>query len=491
MIAPVEPTPPPRDARSEESLLACLLYDPAYTLDKAKVSADEFYLPKHAALWNAAHDARREIGPTIDRSLLASYLIDKHLIEIVGGREYLVSLASVAHTPVNVPLYASRIREKATKREILIQAAEAASEAKNGAESQDIIRRMEAGLAYLKQYAQPSESQWNYIDGDALSMEPDDKLEMLWPGVLAVQHILLLSGTPKTGKSWLVYGMLGALSRGEPWLGNQSIPPVRAVIVSEEPRGRVKAKIRRFGVVGSVVLARGGAPPDATWPDVVAWAGKRAEEVGAKIVVFDTLSGLAGIEDENSAGQGNAAMRPVLRLAGERQVAVVVTHHAPNALRRSVGPRKVVRAIDFVRGTGTFSANPDAIAGLDNTENPDSDDRVFICEGRFDNPPVRLVITRVKGHDGAPDTYVTKGNPRELEAAAHTADEVAKVLRQQERVLDVLRDAAPTLLRRSAIKERCGGGTWVYSVLPTMVSAQKIRVVGEGTPGHPFEYGLP
>lgn len=482
---------PPHDDDAESALLACAFSDPTLTLKWAKgLSADDFYEPTNRSLWLALLSAHAEHGPLLDHVLLVGWLRDHHLIDAVGGSEKLqrLTLLGADARPIVASEYATRIVDFAAKRGLIQTAGRLREIGLNGASREEVLDEARREVEYLHDaYKKPDET-WKILDGDALAAQPATTVDQLWPGLVALDHLLLLAGTSKTGKSWLLYAFLGALSRGEPWLGLPARAPITAVIVSEEPPPRVQAKLVRFGVRGAVVIARDGPPSNAKWTDIVARAGQEAQRTGAQIVLFDTLSGLAGIEDENAASEGNAVMRPLLRLAPEAHVAVIVTHHSPNALRRGNQNGRITRAIDFVRGTGSLTANPDAIAGLDNDKDPDGPRRILVAEGRFDTPPVRLLIEYVGPSTDAPATFKAVGRPGEVEKDQREQEAINKIVRHQQAVLNRLVREAPGGLTAKELQEALGAGNWVRQALPALVDSKRVRAEVEPGRGGSFRY---
>ena len=66
-----------------------------------------------------------------------------------------------------------------------------------------------------------------------------------------------------------------------------------------------------------------------SWPDIVADAFVKAQEVGAVLLVVDTLPAVSGVrgDDENSAGRALEALEPLQVGADTSRIGVIVSFH--------------------------------------------------------------------------------------------------------------------------------------------------------------------
>ncbi len=94
-----------------------------------------------------------------------------------------------------------------------------------------------------------------------------DEPAWLWSGYVAPSAVTLWSGWPKVGKTTMLFALLGALEKGEPFLGL----PTRAagvLLLTEERKGTLASKVRRWSLPHVHRLRRHQAR-DVAWPDVV------------------------------------------------------------------------------------------------------------------------------------------------------------------------------------------------------------------------------
>lgn len=115
---------PPQSLEAEMSLLGSLLIDKEAILKVADVVAPEdLYKTAHARIFETILELYARNEP-VDLLTLSNRLTEKNLLEGVGGKSYLVSLADAVPTASNVLNYAHIVRRKSTRRRLLTAAQE-------------------------------------------------------------------------------------------------------------------------------------------------------------------------------------------------------------------------------------------------------------------------------------------------------------------------------------------------------------------------------
>src|SRR6202162_4741148 len=131
---------------------------------------------------------------------------------------------------------------------------------------------------------------------------------------------------------------------------------------------------------------------------VMGAAVRKALEIGAKVIVVDTLARWARLRGdmENSAGEGAEAVRPLKEAAANHGLAIIFARHE----RKAGGP-----VGDAARGSSAIGGEVDIILSLRRPAGHDRTVRQILSLSRFDETPENLLI------ELRPEGYVALGNP--------------------------------------------------------------------------------
>jgi hypothetical protein len=146
-----------------------------------------------------------------------------------------------------------------------------------------------------------------------------------------------------------------------------------------------------FLVFGAITELDGR--PDAAgtpWPGIVAAAAAKCAEIGARILIVDTLPQFAGLrgDTENNAGHALEAIEP-LQLLAAKGTAIMVTRHD----RKGGG-----EVGESARGSGAFTGAVDIVVALGrDSHDPRPTMRRLISLSRFTELPSDLIIELVDG----------------------------------------------------------------------------------------------
>ena len=183
-------------------------------------------------------------------------------------------------------------------------------------------------------------------------------------GVLRRGHKLLLSGSSKAGKSFLLMELCVAIAEGTPWLGFQ-VQKGRVLYVNLEidPASAIHRFLAIYKALGleprhmaDVELwnLRGQSLPmdQLTWPLI-----RRVKENRFDAVVIDPIyKVLTG--DENSAGDMAAFCNRLDRVCAKTGCSVIYCHH------HSKGAQAGKKTIDRASGSGVFARDADALLDI-------------------------------------------------------------------------------------------------------------------------------
>jgi hypothetical protein len=204
-----------------------------------------------------------------------------------------------------------------------------------------------------------------------------------------------------------------------------------------------------------------------SWPEIAALTLSQAKHVGARLIVVDTLSHFAGMEEdeENSAGAALTAMKPLLEAAGEGIAVITVRHE-----RKSGGDLS-----DAGRGSSAFGGAVDTQLALRRVPGQHGTARKIEAQSRFDSIPTEAVYDYVNGEYvfmGTESSICEVQAERVILQNAPQSEEDAKTLDE--------------LIADSNIKR-----TVAYEVLKTMHREGKLVRLGRGKKRDAFRYFLP
>lgn len=114
----------PHDIEAERSLLGSMLISSdACQSILSLATKEDFYLDSHRLLFEAMQSIDSQNNP-VDVTTLTSYLIDKKLLEKVGGVEYLLQLSESVPTTAHSEYYLKILNEKSLLRRLIQESTE-------------------------------------------------------------------------------------------------------------------------------------------------------------------------------------------------------------------------------------------------------------------------------------------------------------------------------------------------------------------------------
>ena len=309
-----------------------------------------------------------------------------------------------------------------------------------------------------------------YTPAEVASTMPSEPDWIARPGLLAVGAITEIDGKVKAaGKTTLILHTVRPILDGAPFLGRPTRRS-RVVYVTEQSRQTFIDALRRAGLDqrGDELQILFREDIGATrWADVV--AGTALD--GYDVVVFDTLGKLAGIKQENEAGEWAAAMSPLQDLAASGRAVIVARHD-----RKSGGD-----VGDSGRGSSQASGDVDIILAVRRPEgNQPSNRRVIESLSRYAETPEKIVV-ELTDHG-----YVLLGTDEAVavsDARAFLSAAIGMEYRQNGTGLDMealvgLGKESNPVLRRTTIQ----------TAVEEMVRSAEIAKKGRGVKGDPFVY---
>jgi hypothetical protein len=206
-----------------------------------------------------------------------------------------------------------------------------------------------------------------------------------WCGYLAGQEVTLFSALWKAGKTTLLAHLLKALEKGGAFCG-QEVVASTVLYVSEERAGRWVARRDEIGIgdhVHFLIRPFLQKPRHKDWLDLIDHVANCLAKRPADLVIFDTLSNLWPVQNENDAGEVGQALMPLHQLTDKAGLGLV--HH----VRKGDGKEATAS-----RGSGALAAFCDTIIELRRFDANDRADRrrVLTGYGRWEETPAEVVV---------------------------------------------------------------------------------------------------
>jgi hypothetical protein len=288
-----------------------------------------------------------------------------------------------------------------------------------------------------------------------LDQPEDEARAWVWDEYLAEGCLALLAAKPKTGKSTLVYELVGKVADGKPFLGRATKPGKVVVLALEEHKRDVRKRLQRLGLAHPEnVLIHVGPLADtaSTYHQLTEFI----RQYGVTLVIVDTLNTFWTVQEENDAGQVTVAVKPLLTLARETGAAVLLVHHA----RKSEGEYG-----DEIRGSGALFSLLDVALILKRHEVENQ--RKLTAMSRYAETPAELLI-ELRDHG-----YESLGDP----AAVGKSAKLAKL----EAALADFPQDVETLAKTAGVASKAA-----YSLLNQLFAANRASRDGDGRRSSPY-----
>ena len=245
-----------------------------------------------------------------------------------------------------------------------------------------------------------------------------DTPDFLVDGYLYSGALHELDAKIKMGKTSLAYYMVGCMLQGKPFLGHET-KKTAVVYLSEERLPTIKEELMRLGltVFPDLHILPRHEVQGIDWKDMEAVIEEKAREVGAGLIIVDTLSKWASLVEENESSADRDAMTPMENLAAKGFGMLVLRQN-----RKGGGELS-----DAARGHSAMSGTSDVILGLrkldSHKNNPNL--RYLEAEGRFNN-----IIPQI----------ITEWCPEDKEFKSRGTDADVKIQQMKEKIMEIITD---------------------------------------------------
>ncbi len=292
----------------------------------ASLTPEAFYMERHRLIFRAIADLRTA-GEAPGLIVVTDRLRQTGKLDQAGGAAYLTSLMEAAWTPALLSSQVRILKRDRAKRVLFDLGAEMHHAVRNGTDPEELLALADRVLGSVRDDSSTiggaEEKNNRRINAAALLEDASEPAGTWWPflqpeGLLGPGVIGLLSGYAKSGKTTTIALALDGVLR--------VLPELRVVWCTEEHRRLWRGRLVRWRLDWPTVeLVFPGTP----------WAALTSELSAAPpdLLIVDTARAFLEIRDENEASNWKQALAPLLLLARQKNVAVLLVHH----LRKSGG----------------------------------------------------------------------------------------------------------------------------------------------------------
>ena len=307
-----------------------------------------------------------------------------------------------------------------------------------------------------------------------------DDAKWIWKGYLPRGGITLFSAIWKAGKSTILSHLLKSLDGSVSQFLGLDVVPSRVLYIAEEDEkiwsGRRDA-LMIGDHVGMWCRPFKVRPTMQEWRDHIRNVEEQVQKYQFDLVIYDTLSKMWPVREENDAGQVEEALMPLWNISG-KGTSILLVHH----MRKSDGEQFV-----GARGSGGLPAFCEVLMEFRRKVAADNKDpnRIITANGRYNDIPLKLWC------ELTPRGYVSHGDPDDSEAKAVAGGipwlaDLHLVFSDAGEVwlkLDDIQSSLATRRKGEAVRKAD-----LLAVVGKMMDGGEVERQGEGKKGSPYEY---
>lgn len=331
----MEPTIP-YDLVNERAVLgACLLDRDSITVARGILSVEDFYLEKHGLIFAALLElVEQRITPDI--GTVAGQLRSSGHLELIGGAGYLADLCDQTPPQINTEGYAKQVLQASAQRRIIALGAEIQRIGHEGGDTSKLFDEAQQMMAIARDASTPK-ANWEeaVIPARILYKWKFPEEPFIVDNILP-RGTMLITGKPKTRKSWFALNLAMAVASGGKALGHfQAMHGDVLYIDLEMGQKRLH---HRLHVVSPDLEPPKGLQFATKWPPVgmgfETWMRDYLKaRPYTRLVVVDTLVGVRAqrkrYEDPSEADK--RFTQALTNLCQDFPIAMVIIHHSRKA----------------------------------------------------------------------------------------------------------------------------------------------------------------
>ncbi len=323
------------------------------------------------------------------------------------------------------------------------------------------IADIEQALKHLDERSKSKEPR--SIGLDELFSRPSATIEYVIPGMLPAGETIILSASPKTGKSLLAYDAAFAVATGEDTFLGEAVKQGKVLIIQcDESSNTARARLSR----------RGFRPEDAPNVEFVEsfnisqldWLEEKLELFRPSLVIIDCLRRISSTStlSENSAEFANSVYQ-LKELIARYNAAGILIHHS-NKNQEAVG-------VDRVRGSSAIAGAVWGVWQLDHILKPDPNNKKRMIVDPKDPTRILSITARdVEGQRLQIELEPANNHWLTLGEVGLEASEINERKTHEDKILELLKPIAPTGLEGSEINEHLNIGRGVYNCLHRLLT---------------------
>lgn len=425
----------PADINAERSVIgSCLLERDAVIVLAPIVQPRDFYLEKHAWIWEAILNCYNQRIPpdisTVADELRRQPVGESNRLEAVGGLLYLGELSADVPVAVHGEYYARTVQRTSLLRQLITAGGQVAALGYDEREEiEQTLDKAEQTVFSVTQRQRGSdfepmsqivEQYWQYADDESDDGLPTGltDLDTMLNGGMRAGNLIILAARPSVGKSALAQGIAYnvALKHRRP-VGlvtlemngmeiTDRLIAVHTGIPAKDIRNRLKAAddqvVATLSELHQVPLYI-EQTPGASVMDVRSKARRLAGQVPLSLLIVDYLQLMVSGDSYNRVEEVSRISRNLKLLAGELQCPVLALSQLNRAVENRINP---IPKLSDLRDSGAIEQDADIVMFLHREEMIDKEtDKRGIAEVhiakqrngslgqvalRFDGPTMRF-----------------------------------------------------------------------------------------------------
>ncbi len=419
----------PSNVEAEIALLGCLFLDESLMMNvNDEIVYQDFYDNKNKELFKILQKLNSE-NKSIDITTVSSEILATDKLSLIGGLEYINTIANFTYSTANIDSYISLIKESSLKRQAIDALNKLAQKGYDGAiNANDFINQMETEIFELskrrkteqfskigeviKKVQENTERNFDNKDGITGLDTGFDNLNKLTLG-LQKENLIILAARPAMGKSAFAMNLavqvaennkdgkasvaVFSLEMGADQLVERMIAADSSIHLSKLKKGNLSATDWRLFSASSGKLGRLNLffddSANVTVSDIRTKCRKLASEQGLDFIVIDYLQLIEGDTSKSKQEEVSKISRSLKLMARELKVPVV----ALAQLSREVEKRDEKKPIMAdLRDSGSIEQDADIVMFLyredyykKNSERPNEAD-LIIAKNRSGSAGVEL-----------------------------------------------------------------------------------------------------